>query len=50
VRLDPGTTLLRHAALARELKDLLGREVHVVSEKALRQRVRDRVLRETVPL
>lgn len=50
VRLEPGTTLLRHAALARELKNLLGREVQVVSERGLRERIKDRVLREAVPL
>ncbi|MBM3302886.1 MAG: nucleotidyltransferase domain-containing protein, partial [Deltaproteobacteria bacterium] len=50
VRLEPGTTLLRHAALARELSNLIGRDVQVVSEKALRQRIRDRVIREAVPL
>jgi predicted nucleotidyltransferase len=50
VRLDPGTTLLNHAALVRELKLLLGRQVQVVSERALRQRIKDRVMREAVPL
>jgi uncharacterized protein len=50
VRLEPGTTLLRHAALIRELKRLLGREVHVVSDRALRQKIKDRVMREAVPL
>ena len=50
VRLEPGTMLLRHAALVRELKSLLGRDVHVVSERALRERIKDRVIRETVPL
>lgn len=50
VRLEPGTTLLKHAALMRELKSLLGRDVHVVSERALRDRIKDRVMREAVPL
>jgi uncharacterized protein len=50
VRLEPGTTLIRHAALIRELKRLLGRDVHVVSERALRERIKDRVMREAVPL
>lgn len=50
VRLQPGTTLLRHAALVRELTNLLGREVQVVSERALRPRVRDRVMREAIPI
>lgn len=50
VRLQPGVGLLQHAALVRELQDLLGRKVDVVSDRGLRQRVRDRVLREAVPL
>jgi hypothetical protein len=50
VRLDPGVTLLGHAALVRELEGLLGRKVDVVSEGALRPRLREEVLREAVPL
>ncbi len=50
VELAPGTTLLRHAAFERELQALLGRRVHVVSERGLRPRVRDRVSREALPL
>lgn len=50
VRLKPGIGLIEHAALTRELQELLGRKVDVVSDKGLRQRVRDRVLREAVPL
>ena len=50
VRLDPGVTLLNHAALVRELQDLLGRKVEVVSERGLRLRIRNRVLREAVPV
>ncbi len=48
VRFAPGVTLLDHAAMLRELEDLLGRKVDVVSERALRQRIRDQVLREAV--
>lgn len=51
VRLRPGTTLLqRTAMILRELEGLLGRTVDVVSERGLRERVRDRVLREAVPV
>lgn len=50
VELGPGCGLLEHAALIRELEELLGRKVDIVSEKGLRQRIRDRVLREAVPL
>ncbi len=50
VDFEPGTSLLQHGALIAELEDLLGRKVDVVPEKTLRERVRDRVLREVVPL
>jgi len=50
VRLEPGTTLLRHAALIRELGNLLGCKVDVVSERGLRERIRDRVIREATPI
>ena len=50
VELAPGTSLLRHAAFERELQGLLGRKVHVVSERGLRPRVRQRVLQEAVPV
>ena len=46
----PGTSLLQHAAMIVELEDLLGRKVDVAPEKTLRERVRERVLREAVPL
>jgi len=48
VELAPGVTLLRHAALVRELEALLGRKVDVVSERALRPQLREDVLREAV--
>ncbi len=48
VRLEPGVTLLTHAAMVRELEELLGREVDVVSERGLRSRIRDRILQEAV--
>ncbi len=50
VELEPGTTLLSHSAMIRELERLLGRKVDVVSERGLRERIRDRVLQEAVPL
>lgn len=50
VELDEKTTLLQHNALIRELGDLLGCKVDVVSERGLRPRIRDRVLREAAPL
>lgn len=50
VDLDPGRSLLDHAALVIELETLLGCKVDVATERGLRPRVRDRVLAEAVPL
>jgi predicted nucleotidyltransferase len=50
VELGPGSTLLGRAAMTRELESLLGRKVDVVSDKGLRERVRERVLEEAFPL
>ncbi len=50
IELEPGRTLLDHAALYLELKQLLGREIDVVTEKGLRPRIRDRVLKEAIPI
>jgi predicted nucleotidyltransferase len=50
VDLEPGRSLLEHAALMLELEELLRCKVDVATERGLRARVRDRVLREAVPL
>lgn len=50
VELEPGRSLLDHAALVLDLEQLLGVRVDVASERALRDRVRSRVLREAVPV
>ncbi len=50
VEMEAGRSLLDHAALWLELQELLGRKVDVVSEKGLRPRMRDRVMKEAVPL
>lgn len=50
VQFEPGTTLLSHAALVRELESLLDYKVEVVSERGLRRRIQGRVMREAVPL
>jgi predicted nucleotidyltransferase len=50
VEFEPGTSLLQHGAMIADLEELLGRRVDVAPEKTLRERVRDRVLREAVPL
>lgn len=50
VRFEPGTTLLDQAGLIIEFERLLGRKVDVVSDRGLKERIRDRVLREATPL
>jgi len=50
VEFGPRFTLLTQAAMVRELESLLGVKVDVVSERALRPRVRDSALREAAPL
>jgi uncharacterized protein len=50
VTLEPGTTLLDHAALILELEDLLGCKVDVASDRGLRPRVKERVMSEATPL
>jgi hypothetical protein len=50
VDLEPGRSLLDHAALMLQLEELLRCKVDVATERGLRARVRDRVLREAVPL
>jgi len=50
VEMEPGRSLLDLGGLLMELQDLLGCRVDVVTEKGLRERIRDRVLREAVAL
>jgi len=50
VDLEPGRSLIDLGGLLMDLHDLLGREVDVVTEKGLRSRIRERVLKEAVTL
>jgi hypothetical protein len=50
VTLEPGRTLFDLGGLQYELEQLLGCRVDVVTEKGLRARIRERVLKEAVPL
>lgn len=50
VDLDSGRSLLDLGGLLVDLEALLGRSVDLVTERGLRERIRDRVLREAVPL
>ncbi|MGB2936749.1 MAG: nucleotidyltransferase family protein [Phycisphaerae bacterium] len=50
VDMEPGRSLLDMGGLLMDLQELLGCRVDVVTERGLRQRIRDRVLQEAVPL
>ncbi len=50
VDLEQGRSLLDHAALYLELEDLLQCKVDVATEKGLKERIRERVLKEAVAL
>lgn len=50
VDLEQGRSLLDLGGLLMDLQALLGRPVDVVTDRGLRPRIRERVLRETVPL
>ena len=50
VDMQPGKGLLDMGGLLMDLQDLLGCRVYVVTEKGLRGRIRERVLREAVLL
>ena len=50
VEFEPDRSLFDHAALSVELEDLLGCKVDVVSDRGIKPRIRERVLREAVPL
>lgn len=43
-------SLLRRIAFMQDLEDLLGRKVDVVTEKSLHWYVRERIMKEAVPL
>lgn len=46
----PRSTLLDQSAMIRELESLLRIKVDVVSDRGLRERLRERILSEAVPL
>ncbi len=50
VELESGRSLLDLGGLLMDLQTLLGREVDVVTDKGLRDRIRTRVLQEARPL
>ncbi len=50
VEFDPDRSLMDYGRLVMDLRDLLGREVDVVTEKGLHYLIRDEVLQAVVPL
>ncbi len=50
VDLEPGRSLFDLGGLLMDLQDLLGHNVDVVTERGLRERIRDRVLKEAIAL
>lgn len=50
VRMTPGRSLFDIGGLLMDLQDLLGRRVDVVTERGLRPRMRERVLRDAIPV
>jgi predicted nucleotidyltransferase len=50
VDMEAGRSLLDLGGLLMDLRDLLGWDVDVVTEQGLRCRIKDRVLKEAVPL
>lgn len=50
VRMAPGRSMFDIGGLLMDLQDLLGRRVDVVTERGLRPRIRERVLREAIPI
>jgi predicted nucleotidyltransferase len=50
VDLEPGRSLLDLGGMLDDLEALLGRPVDVVTERGLRERIRQRVLDEAVPI
>jgi predicted nucleotidyltransferase len=50
VDLEPGRSIFDLGGLLMDLQELLGQKVDVVTERGLRERIRERVLKEAIPL
>jgi predicted nucleotidyltransferase len=50
VNMEAGRSLMDLGGLLVELQELLGAEVDVVTEKGLRPRIREQVLKDAIPL
>jgi predicted nucleotidyltransferase len=50
VEMEKGRSLMDRAGLQLELEELLGLRVDVATERSLKARVRDRIIKEAVPV
>ena len=50
VDLEPGRSIFDLGGLLMDLQELLGHNVDVVTTRGLRERIRERVLKEAIPL
>jgi predicted nucleotidyltransferase len=50
VEFPPGFTLFDHGGIIIELEDLLGCKVDIGSDSSLKPRIKEKVLREAIPL
>ncbi len=50
VDMEPGRSLFDLGGMLMDLQNLLAQKVDIVTEKGLRPRIRDRVLKEALPL
>jgi predicted nucleotidyltransferase len=50
VDMDAGHGLFAIVTIKQDIEDLLGREVHVVTEAAISPYIRDEILQEAIPL
>jgi len=50
VELESGRSLMDHAAMLMELQETLGYHVDVISDRGIKPRIRNIVLREAIPL
>jgi len=50
VEFEADRSLWDRVTLTQALEDLLGRKVEIVTEKALQPHIRDRILKQAVPL
>ncbi len=50
IELEPNRSLFDHAALMVELQEIMNCKVDVVTEKGLRARIRENILKEAMPI